>query len=180
MLLYSEERKMRMAEKEELSVLSHEITYRRYLMNRGEMKEVFDKLSIPEYIALHSIAMKSEVSSIYEDKTYLKDLSEKMELTMRQTSKMIGSLRDRGLLTWSHDGNGSEGTYVMITERGQKLLDEQEVVLRKYYGSVIDKFGKDKMIQLLQLMRELETIMSGEFEELVTYQNGEKHETEDI
>ena len=85
---------------------------------------------------------------------------------MRQTSNMIGKLRDRGLVLWSHDGNGSEGTYVTITETGQKLLEEQEAILKQYYGKVIDKFGKEKLIQLLQLMMELETIMSSEIEEV--------------
>lgn len=150
----------------DVNMLSHEITYRRYLMNQGNIKELFEKMSISEYIALHSVAMESELSSIYGERTYLKELSEKMQLTIRQTSKMIGKLRDRGLLTWSHDGDGSEGTYVTITESGKKLLNEQEEVLRKYYGNVIEKFGKEKLIQLLQLMKELETIMSGEVEEL--------------
>lgn len=155
-----------MDENQELNALSHEITYRRYLMNRDRMKELFEKLSIAEYIALHIIATEGEASAIYEGKTYLKDLSEKMELSMRQTSNMIGSLRDKGLLKWVHDGNGSEGTYVTITESGRKLLEEQEVLLRKYYGKVIAKFGKDNVIKLLQLMRELDTIMSGELEDM--------------
>ena len=155
-----------MNENEELSALTHEITYRRYLMNKGMIKELFEKLSISEYIALHIIATESEASAIYGGKTYLKDLSEKMELTMRQTSNMIGTMRDRGLLTWVHDGNGSDGTYVTITESGSRLLRDEEVLLRKYYGKVIDKFGKDNMIKLLQLMRELDTIMSGELEEI--------------
>ena len=157
----------------DIRVLSHEITYRRYLMNKGKIKELFEKLSIPEYIALYNIDMERELSSIYGEKTYLKDLSEKMELSMRQTSRMIGNLRDRGLLLWSHDGNGSEGTYVIITDSGKKLLKEQEEVLRKFYGNVIDKFGKEKLIQLLQLMKELETIMSGEFEDMEE-ENGEE------
>ena len=150
----------------DIRVLSHEITYRRYLMNKGKIKELFEKLSIPEYIALYNIDMERELSSIYGEKTYLKDLSEKMELSMRQTSRMIGNLRDRGLLLWSHDGNGSEGTYVIITDSGKKLLKEQEEILRKFYGNVIDKFGKEKLIQLLQLMKELDTIMCSEFEDM--------------
>lgn len=160
------EETMKKLEVADVKMLSHEITYQRYLMNKGNIKELFEKMSIPEYIALHSVAMESELSSIYGERTYLKELSEKMELTIRQTSKMIGKLRDQGLLTWSHDGDGSEGTYVTITESGKKLLNEQEEVLRKYYGNVIEKFGKEKLIQLLQLMKELETIMSGEVEEL--------------
>ena len=150
----------------DISVLSHEITYRRYLLNKGKVKDLFENISIPEYIALHSIARESEESSIYGQKTYLKDISAKMELTMRQTSKMIGDMRDRGLLIWSHDGNGSEGTYVTITEAGEKLLEQQQVLFKDYYGRVIKKFGKENLIQLLNMMKQLETVMSSELEEM--------------
>ena len=149
----------------DISVLSHEITYRRYLLNKGKVKDLFENISIPEYIALHSIARESEESSIYGQKTYLKDISAKMELTMRQTSKMIGDMRDRGLLIWSHDGNGSEGTYVTITTGGRELFRQQETVVKEFYGKVIEKFGADNMVQLLNLMKQLETLMKSEFEE---------------
>lgn len=159
----------------DIMALSNELTYRRYLMNKGQIREFFKKMSIPEYIALHNIALDEEMSSIYEGRTYLKELSEKMELTMRQTSKMIGELRDKGLVTWSHDGNGSEGTYVTITENGQALLREQEEILKKYYGNVIEKFGKDNLIRLLQLMKQLETIMSSEIEEMEVIQEHDEY-----
>lgn len=150
----------------DISTLSNEITYRRYLLNKDKVKEFFHTISIPEYIALHRIGKGSDESSIYGQKTYLKDISAKMELSMRQTSKMIGDLRDKGLITWSHDGNGSEGTYVTITEAGEKCLCEQENILKQFYGNVIESFGKEKLIQLLQLMQELETTMSLAFEKM--------------
>lgn len=158
--------KNEMTEKIDIAKLSNELTYHRYLMNKGQIHEFFVKLSIPEYIALHIIALESEVSEIYMGRTYLKELAEKMQLTIRQTSRLIGELRDRGLVLWSHDGNGSEGTYVTITENGQKLLREQEEVLKNYYGKVIKKYGKDNMVQLLQLLKQLETVMCSTMEEM--------------
>ena len=89
-----------------------------------------------------------------------------MQLTVRQTSRMAGELRDRGLILWSHDGNGSEGTYVTITDNGKELLQAQEEILKKYYEKVIERFGRENMIQLLQMMKQLETIMSSEMEEM--------------
>ena len=160
-----------MTDTEDLRVLSHEITYRGFLMNRGKIKGLFEKLSVPEYIALHSIASESDVTSIYGGKTYLKELSAKMELTMRQISKMIGDLRDRGFVTWSHDGNGKDGTYVTITENGKKLLEEQELIVKEFYGRVIDSFGKENLIHLLHQMKELETVMTREIEQME--ENGE-------
>ena len=153
-------------DKAELERLSHELTYRRYMMDRGKIRSLFKNIRIPEYIALYSIAQDSEKASIYGDRTYLQELSEKMQLSMRQTSKMVGDLRDRGLVIWSHDGNGSEGTYVTITPAGEEKLQEQEDVLKKFYGSVIESFGTEKLIQLLQLMQELETTMSLAFEKM--------------
>lgn len=155
-----------MLEKNEVGKLSNEMTYRRYLMDKGKIQELFRKMTLSEYIALHIISSESENSTIYSGRTYLKDISEKMQMSIRQTSKMVGELRDRGLISWSHDGNGSEGTYVTITEIGQKLFREQEIILKECYGKVIKKFGKENLIQLLQMMKQLETIMSSEIEEM--------------
>ncbi|MBO5291788.1 MAG: MarR family transcriptional regulator [Lachnospiraceae bacterium] len=156
-----------MKEKEnvrEIDNLAHELIYRRYLMNQDQRQKLFAKLGMPEYIALHMIAAAGEVSEIYSGRTYLKELADKLQLTIRQTAKMTGALRDRGLVSWSHDGDGSEGTYVTITELGQELLNEQEGILRAYYSRVIRKYGKENLILLLQLMKQLETVMSSEME----------------
>ena len=168
----------------EVTMLSNELTYRKYLLNKDNMpnrdnvRKFFQKLTKPEYIALHIIKETEEKADIYSGKTYLKELSEKMQLHIRQISKMVAALRDRGLLTWAHDGDGSEGTYVTITESGKKLLAEEEAVLKSYYGKVIEKFGKENMIQLLQLMKQLETVMSGELEEMMIA-SGEIREDEE-
>ena len=143
--------------------LGNELTIRRYLFNKMQVNQV---LSVPDYIALHIIKETESKEDIYAGKTYLKDLAEKMKLSIRQTSKLVGKLKDSGLVVWSHDGNGSEGTYVTITESGRTLLREQEEAMKRYYGKVFDKFGKENLIQLLQLMKQLETIMSSEIESL--------------
>ena len=79
---------------------------------------------------------------------------------------MVGELKDRGLVLWSHDGDGSEGTYVTMTESGEKALKEQEQILKKFYGKVIKKFGIEHLVDLLNLMKQLDTVMSSELEDL--------------
>ncbi len=159
-----------MQENTDIIKLSNELIYQRHLFNREHRKDVFMKLSIPEYIALQYIAME-EASGIYSGRTYLKDLSDKLQMTMRQISKMVEKLRDAGYVVWAHDGDGSEGTYVTITESGQNLLKNQEEILKNYYGKVFEKFGKDNLIQLLSLMKQLETVMSSEMENLEVDKN---------
>lgn len=163
----------------EIRKLSNELTYRRYLMNKGKMSDLFLKLSIPEYVALQNIAVESEKDSIYGGRTYLKDLADKMELSVRQTSNMIAGLKDRGLVHWSHDGNGSEGTYVTITEVGRQKLYEQEDILKDFYERVIEKYGKQNLIELLRLMKQLDTVMNGEMELLNNPDLNEKNEDYD-
>ena len=153
-------------DKAELEGLAHELTYRRYMMDRVKVRILFKNIRIPEYIALYSIAQNSDNASIYGERTYLQELSEKMQLSMRQTSKMVGDLRDRGFVTWSHDGNGKDGTYVTITESGKQLLEEQEVIVKDFYERVIDSFGKENLIHLLHQMKELETVMTREIEQM--------------
>ena len=142
--------------------LGNELTTRRYLFNKVQVSKV---LSASDYIALRIIMDTEKSEDIYEGKTYLKDISEKMQLSIRQTSRMIGGLKERGLINWSHDGNGSEGTYVTITTGGREHFRQQETVVKEFYGKVIEKFGADNMVQLLNLMKQLETLMKSEFEE---------------
>lgn len=143
--------------------LGNELTTRRYMFNKAQINKY---LSSQDYIALHIIKEVESIESIYSGKTYLKDISERMQLSIRKTSKLVGELKDRGLVNWSHDGNGSEGTYVTITKEGEKLLEKQEEVNREFYGNVIKKYGVDNLIQLLNLMKQLETVMSSELEEM--------------
>ena len=150
----------------EVEELSNELIYRHYLMNKGKIRELFCEMTLPEYIALHLIAAESKKSSIYSGRTYLKDLSEKMQMTIRQTSKMVGELKDRGLVLWSHDGNGKEGTFVTITDTGKEMLTRQEEILKEYYRKVIETYGKENLIELLQMMKQLDTVMSSKIEEI--------------
>ena len=143
--------------------LGNEFTLRRYLFNKPQVSQVLNEA---DYILLHIIMETTREHEIYEGKTYLKDLSEKMMLTIRQTSKLISKLKERGLVKWSHDGDGNEGTYVTITDEGRKLMEQQQAVYKEYYGNVINKFGKDNLIELLNLMKQLETVMYSEQEKM--------------
>ncbi|MDE7313304.1 MAG: MarR family transcriptional regulator [Eubacterium sp.] len=165
-------------EQSEIGKLSHELTYHKYLLNNDKIRSFFQKLSIPEYLAMHIIQESEQRDDIYAGRTYLKDIADQMQRPMRQTSRMVKALQERGLVSWSHDGDGSEGTYVTITDSGKKMLEEEEGALKKYYGKVIASYGRENLIQLLQLMKQLETVMGKEFEEMEETAI-EEHETDE-
>lgn len=152
-------------DKKDISILKlgNEFMMRRYLFNKAGMNK---GLSITDYIALHIIDNTESEEDIYQGKSYLKDIAEKMRLTIRQTSRMVGVLKERGLVKWMHDGDGSEGTYVTMTDDGHKLLEDNKEIIKEYYGKVINRFGKENLIELLNLMKQLETVMDSELEEM--------------
>lgn len=151
-----------MQEFKNLIELTHELTYHRYMLNQGQAQNLFKDVSIPEYIALHRISNSINEKNNDTGRTYLKDIADELRLTIPKASKMIGNLRDKGLVSWSHDGDGSDGTYITITDSGIRLMEKQQGFLKEYYGRVIEKFGNDNMATLLQLMIELEKIMDSE------------------
>ena len=152
----------------DITKLSNEFTYRKYMMSRDSVRHLFSKLSVAEYVALQSIEAISGDSAIYGGKAYLTDLSVRMQMSIRKTSKAVRDLK------WSHDGNGTDGTYVTITDAGAKQLHAQETIIKDFYGNVINKFGKENMINLLILMKELDTVMESEIEEMQVVKNDDE------
>ena len=147
----------------DIAKLAYELTYQKYLMNKDKARNLFTELDVSEYIALHRIARVASDKNAASERTYLKDLAEQLEMSIPNVSKMVAKLRDHGLVLWSHDGDGSEGTYVVITELGISAMSHQEKVLSDYYSRVVDKFGHDNLIELLRQMEKLEEIMNTEF-----------------
>lgn len=155
-----------MHEIENISEISHELIYHRYILSRGQTQNLFKDISMPEYIALHRISNSVNGKTDGSGKVYLKEIAEELHLTVSKTSKLIGGLRDKGFVFWSHDGNGSEGTYITITESGLRLLEKQEGLLKEYYGKVIENFGQENMAKLLQLTVQLEAVMYDELKNI--------------
>lgn len=145
----------------DISQLSDEITYHRYLMTRGNMKRFFNDLAIPDYIVME-MASKKSGDDTSSGKLYLREIADKLQISVHQASRIAGKLEERGLVHWSHDGNGSEGTYLTMDEAGTRLLKQQEEGIKEFYTRVIQRFGKEDFVRLLQMMGRLETIMREE------------------
>ena len=161
-----------MKEKTEVSRLAYELTYHTHLLNRDKTQSLFSELGIPEYILLHSISQAASDPSGAPGRAYLKDLSKQLEIPMPRLSNMAGRLKDEGLVQWSHDGKGTEGTFLVITDSGRKAMQCQEALLTDYYSRVIAKFGKENLAQLVQQMKALEQVMDEEFFTEGEYTNG--------
>ena len=144
-------------DKNTINKLAYDLTYQRYLLNKDKDNYLFNDLSVGDYVVLHTVLG-------FEDKAYLEKIGEKLNLSISNMSNVATNLKNRGLITWSHDGDGSEGTYLTVTETGLKLMDKQEDKLKNYYERVINRFGLKNTVDLIGKMTALETIMEEEME----------------
>lgn len=154
-----------MSEFRNIEELAHELTYHRYLLNQSQARGLIRELTVPEYIALQFVSHAARERGEGDGRVYLRDVAQELRLSIPQTSRMVGSLRDKGLVTWSHDGDGSEGTYLSVTPTGLALMEKQDASLKEFYGRVVEKFGRENMAQLLRLMVQLEQVMDGVLKE---------------
>ena len=144
-------------DKNTINKLAYDLTYQRYLLNKDKANYLFNDLSVGDYVVLHTVLC-------FEDKAYLEKLGEKLNLSISKMSNVATNLKNRGLVIWSHDGDGSEGTYLTVTETGLKLMQKQEDKLKNYYERVINRFGLKNTVDLIGKMTALETIMEEEME----------------
>lgn len=148
-----------MNQETEITKLIYDLIYHRYMMNKDKNKTIFSKLTLREYIVLHHFLKSSDGCEV---KLYLSNLSQEMNLSIHQISRFATQLRDRGLVRWSHDGDGTDGSYLMVTDVGMKLLDEQEKKLCDYYEKIIGEFGKQEMLAMISELKRFEDIVERE------------------
>ena len=140
----------------------HEVEKLAYAMTRDIVHDLFTELSLSDYIALHSIAEAAGQGGSAEQ-TYLRDLAERLEMPIPKASKMVRKLHERGLVFWSHSGDGRDGTYVVITDSGAQAMARQAGILNAYYRRVIEAFGYENLKNLLEQISRLEDVMNEVF-----------------
>ena len=93
--------------------LSTELIFQRFLMDKERRKNFYNGLELADYIAL-KVMEKDCIDG--KDKTYLKDLSSFMRISIPQTSAIASSLKDMGYALWKHDGKGTDLSLIHISE----------------------------------------------------------------
>ena len=137
--------------------LSNEILFSRIMLDRNSLGWLFKDLLPGEYMLL-VITGKME-------KAYLRSLEYLTKYNMPSISKLAGRLKNKGLVIWTHDGDGSEGTYLMLTKAGEERLREMEELTAKYYARVIDQFGEDKLREFTSMARRIAELLKEEMSE---------------
>lgn len=145
--------------KERRIQLTEEMAYVRHIVSREHIDNLFTELSPLEYTTLTALCRRMGLHK-QDEKVYLAEIAEEMNLPIQQVSKMAQSLSNRGLVYWKHDGKGEKGTYITLSEIGKESYEQQRVRLGHYYGAVMDELGEDRFREILKALRDLESAMN--------------------
>lgn len=132
----------------------------RLALRREELETLFPTLSTLDYGVMWLLHRCTRET----DKLYLKDLAAQLQLPIDRASKLAKALQQRGLVTWTHDGDGSEGTYLQLTQGGKDAALAQRARLTEYSRSVVQAYGEEDFLYLVQNLRRLEAILHQEAE----------------
>ncbi len=114
----------------------------------------------------------SHVLCMSENKDIIKvsDLRELMDVTMPAVSQILNSLEKRGFIKREIGSSDRRSIAVTVTEDGVNALEEYKADLNVFVDSFVEKFGKENVVLLLNLLSK----MSDTLEEFKKESNNEK------
>ena len=109
----------------DISNLSTLITYHRYMFSKDQAEILFKNIAIPEYIALEEIK-----DSLENGKVYLKVISDNMKISISKASKIVTSLKEKGLVPDAVAGL-SLGEYTAMCYSGILSIEDTNSLITK-------------------------------------------------
>lgn len=152
-------------QQEEMMDLGNRLMHLRYSMDSDHLGLVFSEITLPDYMILLKFARQMGIYKL-ETKIYLKEICGELNLPMTRVSRMVQNLQNKGYVYWQHDEDGSEGTYIYLSETGAEQMKRQQKILEEYFSHIVERIGFDRFSQVLDLMDRLETVMEEEAEKL--------------
>lgn len=134
------------------------------LFHSPALRRLFQANASDEYALIWLLSKHTKDTG--SEKIYLKDMVRELNLPMHKVSAIARSLRDKGLVQWTHDGNGQEGTYILLTDTALDSAQSHRQAMRTYHQRVVAAYGEEKFLHLLGEITQLEEILRQEAEKL--------------
>lgn len=132
------------------------------LFHSPALRRLFQTNASEEYALIWLLSKHTKDTG--NEKIYLKNIAREMDLPMQQVSAIARSLQDKGLVHWTHDGSGEEGTYILLTDTALASAKSHRQAMRTYHQRVVAAYGEENFLRLLGEITKLEEIMRQEAE----------------
>ena len=127
-----------------------------FFLNRMDSEMIFEFVERSEYLVLYNIKKCMDASG--EDKAYMSDIADRMNVSIINTSKAINALADKGYVSWKTD-ESKERTYVTFTSKAKELMEKQNQRMENAYMKISEEIPKEEIIQTLSTLDKVRSII---------------------
>ena len=100
------------------------------------------------------------------------DLAKAVRMTMPGVSRVLAGLEEKGIIERRIDRSDRRNTLVFLTEDGYKKIRGYKERIDKYFETVFERFGEDRIAEVIDLISELAEIAQEELQkELIGNEN---------
>jgi DNA-binding MarR family transcriptional regulator len=143
----------------EFLLAARNLAHKPYQNVQGNADKFFHKLVEEDSVAIWILFGEAGELDVHK-KIYLEELASKWNLPISKVTALVRKMEDNGVVRWRHDGTGEDGTYIQITEKGIATAARLKKNTEQVYQEVMERFGKNRFIQLMGQMAELKEIVT--------------------
>lgn len=129
-----------------------------FFLKNFNIDSIFKYFEKADYLFLYSIKQCLECNKS-DDKVYLSDLSEYMNMSIIDTSKAIKKLQQKGYVDW-HTDDKKERTYITFTNKAISDMNSQKDSLVKSYDTILSNVDADDLKTTVKTLTKIRSILS--------------------
>ncbi|MCD8004164.1 MAG: MarR family winged helix-turn-helix transcriptional regulator [Oscillospiraceae bacterium] len=129
-----------------------------FSLDNFNIDRVFDTIERMDYLVLYYIKSCAEQDG-RDDRVYLSELAEAMNLKIPELSRKMEGLQNRGYVRWQTDYQEGR-TYVELTSKAVELMLAERQRMRDCYERIQEEIGPEEVKRTIRTMRKITQILS--------------------
>ena len=142
--------------REQLIEMGNDWLKMQFVTGEEHFSKLFSEISTYDYIALLLLQRRMGLG---DDRIYLKEISEELDMPMAKVSKIVQRMQNRGFVYWTHDASDRPGTFITLSEIGRDALKNQEEKIAVFFENGITKYAAEDFIKLMELRKRFNDTM---------------------
>ncbi|MGN0297668.1 MAG: MarR family transcriptional regulator [Lachnospiraceae bacterium] len=118
---------------------------------------IFDSIERADYLFLYYISHMCERDG-NENRAYLADIAEEMDLTILEVSKAVERLQQKDYVDWKTNEDRDK-TYVKLTDHAVELMNDERARMKNFYGEIQSTIPKEDLKTMILTMKKITDIM---------------------
>ena len=128
-----------------------------FFLNNFDIDRVFNSIERADYLFLYYI--KSIVDAHEgNERVYLSDLADAMNLSIPELSREIEKLQDKGYVMWKTDSEAGK-TYVKLTSKAVELMRDEIRWMKNCYTRIREEIGEDELEKASETVKKINAIL---------------------